>query len=150
MHPAFEVKKLHPLAQLPKRGTPLSAGYDLIACVEEPVFVRAGEAAILIPTGLAMVSYRGDVACILLPRSGLGHKEGLVLGNTAAVIDGDYTNQWFVSACNRGQKDVIVINPGDRIVQALFVPVLHPVFNEVEAFSSVTERTGGFGSTGKQ
>lgn len=144
----FEVKKLHPLAKIPAQGTPMSAGYDMIACIDDPIILRKSDKAILIPTGLAMVSYRADVVGLLLPRSGLGHKQGLILGNVVGVIDGDFTNEWHISAWNRGQQDEIVINPGDRIAQAVFVPALHPVFMEVDEFSSQTERAGGFGSTG--
>ncbi len=133
-----------------KRGTLESAGYDLLCCTEEPVSIRAGANATLIPTGLACaISNGGNIAGLILPRSGLGHKQGLVLGNTVGLIDGDYQNQWYVSAWNRGQRDEIVINPGDRIAQVIFVPVIHPSFMVVEEFTSTTERgLGGFGSTG--
>lgn len=145
----LQIKVLHPLASIPKRGTPLSAGYDLIACIDKPMSIRRGEKATLIPTGLAMFSNNGSIAGILLPRSGLGHKHGLVLGNTLGLIDGDFQNQWMVSAWNRGQEDEYVIQPGERIAQCIFVPVLHPVFLTVEEFSHETERgLGGFGSTG--
>lgn len=147
--PTVQIKLLDPRAAVPKRGTSQSAGYDLIACIDKPISIRAGEKSTLIPTGLAMFINSGDIAGIILPRSGLGHKQGLVLGNTLGLVDGDYQNQWFVSAWNRGQQDEIVINPGDRIAQAIFVPVLHPSFLTVEEFDLVTERgQGGFGSTG--
>lgn len=145
----IQVKILDPRAKLPEQGTPLSAGYDICACIDAPLSIRAGEKATLIPTGLAMFSGRGDMAGILLPRSGLGHKQGLVLGNTLGLIDGDYQNQWFVSVWNRGQQDEIIINPGDRIAQCIFVPVIHPMFVVVDEFNTTTERgLGGFGSTG--
>jgi dUTP pyrophosphatase len=122
----------------------------LIACIDEPLKVIRNEKAVLIPTGLAIHIGDGSIAGIILPRSGLGHKQGLVLGNSLGLIDGDYQNQWFVSAWNRGQQEEIVINPGDRIAQAIFVPVIHPEFVYVNAFSRETERgLGGFGSTGK-
>lgn len=146
---SFQVKILHPLAAVPQRATPMSAGYDLIAAIDAPISIRAGEKATLIPTGLAIYQGTGEVAGLILPRSGLGHKQGLVLGNTLGLVDGDYQNQWFVSAWNRGQQDEIVIKPGERIAQALFVPVIHPFFTVVDEFSDVTERgQGGFGSTG--
>lgn len=127
----------------------MSAGYDLIACIDEPLVVKYGDKAVLIPTGLAMFINDGSVAGIILPRSGLGHKQGLVLGNTLGLIDGDYQNQWMVSAWNRGQQHEVTINPGDRIAQAVFVPVIHPEFITVSEFSEETERgLGGFGSTG--
>lgn len=146
----------------------MSAGYDLIACIDEPMVIKHGDKAVLVPTGLAMFINDGSVAGVILPRSGLGHKQGLVLGNTLGLMDGDYQNQWYVSVWNRGNgRDPnsieskygqplkhgdypdIVINPGDRIAQCIFIPVLHPVFVEVEEFSEETERgIGGFGSTG--
>lgn len=144
-----QVKVLDPRAAVPQRGTPMSAGYDLIAAIDHPVKICKGEAATLIPTGVAIFIADASVMGLILPRSGLGHKHGLVLGNTAGVIDGDYQNQWFVSAWNRGQQDEIVINPGDRIAQVVFVPVLHPSFDVVFEFSKATVRgQGGFGSTG--
>ena len=127
----------------------MAAGYDIVACIDAPVILRRYDKATFIPTGIAIFMGRGDVAAIILPRSGLGHKQGLVLGNTLGLVDGDYQNQWFVSAWNRGQQDEIVINPGDRIAQVVFVPVIHPHLVEMSEFSEETERgTGGFGSTG--
>ena len=134
---------------LMKRGTPMAAGYDIIAAIDRTISIRTGEPSILIPTGLACCTNSQHVAGLILPRSGLGHKQGLVLGNTLGLIDGDYQNEWFVSAWSRGQRDEIIINPGDRICQAIFVPVLHPEFAIVEEFSEQTERgLGGFGHTG--
>lgn len=145
----FQIKLLHPLAQIPQRATSQSAGYDLIACIDQPISIRHGEKATLIPTGIAIFSNNGNVAGLILPRSGLGHKQGLVLGNSLGLVDGDYQNQWFVSAWNRGQQDEIMIKPGDRIAQAMFVPVIHPEFAVVDDFNLATERgQGGFGSTG--
>ena len=144
-----QMKILHPLATRPERGSPLAAGYDIRAAIDKPISVRAGDKATLIPTGLALFTNRGDVAGIILPRSSLGHKHGLVLGNTLGLIDGDYQNQWFVSAWNRGQEDEIIISPGDRIAQVIFVPVIHPSFVQTDEFTVETERgQGGFGSTG--
>lgn len=144
-----QIKVLDRRAGVPSRGTPMSAGYDLIAAINNPVKIRKGEAATLIPTGVAIYIADACVMGLILPRSGLGHKQGLVLGNTAGVIDGDYQNQWYVSAWNRGQQDEVVINPGDRIAQVVFVPVLHPVFHLVDEFGVQTKRgQGGFGSTG--
>lgn len=145
----IQVKVLDPRAAVPVRGTQKSAGYDLIACIDEPISLRRGNKAVLIPTGLAIYIDHAEVAGLILPRSGLGHKQGLILGNTLGLIDADYQNQWFVSAVNRGQQDEIVINPGERIAQAVFVPVIHPEFVKVEEFNEETERgLGGFGSTG--
>jgi dUTP pyrophosphatase len=144
-----QVKILDSRAAVPAQGTLMSAGYDLIACVDQPVRLIRGAPAQLIPTGLAMLTNDAAVAGVILPRSGLGHKQGLILGNTLGLVDGDYQGQWFVSAWNRGQEDIIVINPGDRIAQAIFIPVLHPEFVQVESFEVSTERGEcGFGSTG--
>lgn len=145
----FQIKLLDKRG-LPQRATPLSAGYDVIACIDDTLVIKKGEKATLIPLGFACYMADGHVAGLILPRSGLGHKQGLALGNTVGVVDGDYQNQWFASAWNRGQQDEIVINPGDRIAQIMFVPVIHPEFVPVlGVFSEVTERgQGGFGSTG--
>lgn len=146
----FQIKLLHWRKEaLPQRATPMSAGYDVIACIDEPLVIKKGDKATLIPLGFACYMADGNVAGLILPRSGLGHKQGLVLGNTVGVVDGDYQNQWFASASNRGQQDEIVINPGDRIAQIVFVPVIHPDLSEVAEFHEVTDRgMGGFGSTG--
>ena len=133
----------------PQRATPFSAGYDVVACIDEPLIIKKGDKATLIPLGFACYMADGHVAGLILPRSGLGHKQGLTLGNTVGVVDGDFQNQWFASAWNRGQQDEIVINPGDRLAQIVFVPVIHPDFEQVEEFHEVSERgLGGFGSTG--
>lgn len=144
----FQLKLLDQRA-LPQRATPMSAGYDVVACIDEPMVIKKGDKATLIPLGFACYMAYGQVAGLILPRSGLGHKQGLALGNTVGVVDGDYQNQWFASAWNRGQQDEIVINPGDRLAQIIFVPVLHPTFQLVEEFTEASERgLGGFGSTG--
>lgn len=144
----FQVKLLDKRG-LPVRATPMSAGYDVVACIDVPVVIRKGDKATLIPLGFACFMADGNVAGLILPRSGLGHKQGLTLGNTVGVVDGDYQNQWFASAWNRGQQDEIVINPGDKLAQIVFVPVIHPDFEQVEEFAEETERgLGGFGSTG--
>ena len=156
----IEVKVLDPRAVLPAQGTPFSAGFDLAACIEEPLVLRYGDPAVLIPTGLAMHigAESANLMGMLVPRSGRGHKEGLVMGLTIGIVDSDYLNQWFISAWNRGNKKDsdgnyldIVIQPGERIAQAIFVPVAHPSFKIVQEFSTVTERgQGGFGSTGNR
>lgn len=150
----FNPQTYYQIKVLDKRGTParatsMSAGYDVVACIDEPIVIKKGDKAMLIPLGFACFMDDGAVAGLILPRSGLGHKQGLALGNTVGVVDGDYQNQWFASAWNRGQQDEIVINPGDRIAQIIFVPVIHPQFVVVDEFSAKTERgQGGFGSTG--
>ena len=144
-----QIKILDPRAKVPQRGTAMAAGYDLIACIDEPIVIGRQAQAILVPTGISIFMNDGEVAALIMPRSGLGHKQGLVLGNTIGLIDGDYQGQLFVSAWNRGQQDKIVINPGDRIAQLTFIPVLHPTFIQVEEFTKETKRgEGGYGSTG--
>lgn len=145
---SFQIKLLDRRA-LPKRATNLSAGYDVVACIDKPITIKRTDKATLIPLGFACYMADGHVAGLILPRSGLGHKQGLTLGNTVGVVDGDYQNQWFASAWNRGQQEEIVINPGDRIAQIVFVPVIHPEFDQVEEFTEASVRGfGGFGSTG--
>lgn len=143
----FELKILHPLADTPKRQTPMSAGFDLQAMVQVGVVLRPGEDAVLIPTGLAIHLAEG-YAALILPRSGLGHKKGLVLGNTIGLIDGDYQGQIYISAWNRGKED-IEIHCKDRIAQLVVVPITLASFKIVDQFTDETERgAGGFGSTG--
>lgn len=151
---AVEVKILDPRIRdwgMPSYQTPGSAAIDLFACIDAPMEIVAQDAAVLIPSGLAF--YMGDTACaaLVMPRSGLGHKKGLVMGNTVGLIDADYTGQVFISAWNRNPvgAEPIRIEPGERIAQLMFVPVLRAALSEVEAFSDATERgAGGFGSTG--
>lgn len=147
-----EVKVLDSRALLTVYGpaTPFSAGYDLVACVDAPVVLKKSDKAVLIPTGLAIHIDHKNTAALILPRSGLGHKQGLVLGNSVGLIDADYQNQWFVSAWNRGQQDEIVIQPGEKIAQVVFTPVIHPEFRQVKDFSAgdTVRGLGGFGSTG--
>lgn len=128
-----------------------AAAIDLFACLEDEVQVQPQAPAILVPSGFAMLCHDQQVAGLVLPRSGLGHKHGLVMGNSVGLIDSDYTGQIFISTWNRNPvgSDPIVIRPGERIAQMMFVPVLHPRFEVVEDFSAQTLRgAGGFGSTG--
>lgn len=130
------------------QGTPGSAGYDLTAWPEKPVRLVSGEKSVLIPLGFKMHIQATALAAMIYPRSGLGHKQGLVLGNTVGVIDSDYQGDMFASVYNRGQAD-IVINPGDRIAQLVFTQVYHPGLQLVSEFEEATARgAGGFGSTG--
>ena len=132
-----------PLLQL---GTPGSAGYDLSACIDHPVSIEPG-IAMLIPTGLAIHIQDQNYVGLIFPRSGLGHKYGLILGNGTGVIDADYQGPLMVSCFNRSQK-TYTIQHGDRIAQLVIVPVAHPTFRVVTEFSNKTERgQGGFGST---
>jgi dUTP pyrophosphatase len=131
---------------LPQHATAGSAGMDLRACIEAPLTLRAG-AAELIPTGVSIYIADPALAAVLLPRSGLGHKNGIVLGNLVGLIDSDYQGPLMVSVWNRGTTDFIV-NPGDRIAQMVFVPVVQVGFDVVEDFTATARGAGGFGSSG--
>jgi dUTP pyrophosphatase len=137
---------------LPRYQSEQAAGVDLIACLKEPLLVQPQAPAILVPTGLAMHMNSNAYFAMIVPRSGLGHKKGLVLGNGTGVVDADYMAEVFVSVWNRnpaGAGEPIEIRPGERIAQMLFVPVLRPAFEVVDAFSQTSGRgLGGFGSTG--
>ncbi|MCX4187656.1 dUTP diphosphatase [Methylophaga sp. OBS4] len=133
--------------ELPDYATTGSAGLDLRACLEEAVILKPGE-TILIPTGLAIHIDEPDLAAVLLPRSGLGHKHGIVLGNLVGLIDSDYQGQVFVSCWNRGQE-AFEINIGERIAQMVFIPVVQVGFERVEEFTTSERGTGGFGHTGR-
>ena len=131
---------------LPQHATAGSAGMDLRACVQEPLLMNPG-AAELIPTGVAIYIADPGFAAMLLPRSGLGHKNGIVLGNLVGLIDSDYQGPLMVSVWNRGNAP-FTINPGDRIAQMVIVPVVQAAFEVVEDFSATTRGAGGFGSSG--
>jgi len=153
--PVIELKVLDERLRewgLPRYQSAQAAGIDLIACVSEPVLVQPQASAILVPTGLAMHMNSAAFFAMIVPRSGLGHKKGLVLGNGTGIIDADYMAEVFVSVWNRnpaGGGEPIEIRPGERIAQMLFVPVLRPAFEVVDAFSQTSVRgLGGFGSTG--
>ena len=133
---------------LPEYATPGSAGLDLRACLDQPLTLQPGETH-LIPTGLAIHIDDGSLAAVLLPRSGLGHKHGIVLGNLVGLIDSDYQGQVFVSCWNRG-REPFEIGIGDRIAQMVFVPVVQVQFERVEAFTESQRAHGGFGHTGHQ
>ncbi|MGM0676946.1 dUTP diphosphatase [Ectothiorhodospira marina] len=132
---------------LPTPATEGSAGVDLRACLDEPLTLLAGQAE-LIPTGLAMHIADPGLAAMILPRSGLGHKQGIVLGNLVGLIDSDYQGPLMVSCWNRGEEP-FVISPGERIAQMVVVPVVQPHFQVVEAFEATQRGTGGFGSSGR-
>ncbi|MEY5029931.1 MAG: Deoxyuridine 5-triphosphate nucleotidohydrolase [Pseudomonadota bacterium] len=135
--------------QLPQYATPGSAGLDLRACLDAPLTLQPN-AWQLVPTGLAIHLKDPGYAAMLLPRSGLGHKHGIVLGNLVGLIDSDYQGQLMVSCWNRSDV-VFTIEPMERIAQMVIVPVVQARFNVVEEFGDVTERgAGGYGSTGKQ
>ena len=134
-------------SNLPAYGTSGSAGLDLRACIDEPLTLRPGDSA-LIPSGLAIHLADPGLAAIVIPRSGLGHKHGIVLGNLVGLIDSDYQGQVFVSCWNRG-KEPFVVNPLERIAQLVVVPVVQVALNVVESFEESARGAGGFGSTGK-
>jgi dUTP pyrophosphatase len=133
--------------ELPDYATTGSAGLDLRACLDEAVTLAPGE-TLLIPTGLAIHIDDPSLAAVLLPRSGLGHKHGIVLGNLVGLIDSDYQGQVYVSCWNRGQSS-FEINVGERIAQMVFIPVVQVGFEQVEEFTSTERGTGGFGHTGR-
>ena len=132
---------------LPAYGTPGSAGLDLRACIEQPITINPGETC-LIPTGIALHLADTGLAALVLPRSGLGHKRGIVLGNLVGLIDSDYQGQILVSCWNRGQTPFDV-NPLERIAQLVVVPVVQVEFNRVDSFDQSHRGEDGFGSTGK-
>ena len=134
--------------QLPAYATPGSAGLDLRACLDAPLDIAPGETH-LIPTGLAIHIGDPGYAAMILPRSGLGHKHGIVLGNLVGLIDSDYQGQLMVSTWNRGQT-TFTLNPMERLAQLVIVPVLQVAFNVVVEFGASERGADGFGSTGKK
>ena len=132
---------------LPQHATVGSAGMDLRACVAAPLTMLAGQVE-LIPTGVSIFIEDPGLAAVLLPRSGLGHKNGIVLGNLVGLIDSDYQGPLMVSCWNRGSTP-FTINPGDRIAQIVFVPVVQAQFDIVSDFSQTARAEGGFGSSGR-
>ena len=147
----IDVKILDPRMadQLPQYATAGSAGLDLRACLDQPVVLEPN-AWQLIPTGLAIHIADPAYAALILPRSGLGHKHGIVLGNLVGLIDSDYQGQLMVSAWNRS-PNAFTLQPMERLAQLVIVPVMQAQFRVVDEFASATERgAGGYGSTGKQ
>jgi dUTP pyrophosphatase len=146
----IDLKILDPRLQdlLPAYATPGSAGLDLRACLDAPLTIAPGE-TVLVPTGLAIHIGDPGYAAMILPRSGLGHKSGIVLGNLVGLIDSDYQGQLMVSTWNRSST-AFVLQPMDRLAQLIIVPVLQVAFNVVTDFASSDRGAGGFGSTGKQ
>ncbi|OSN11442.1 deoxyuridine 5'-triphosphate nucleotidohydrolase [Lonsdalea iberica] len=132
---------------LPTYATPGSAGLDLRACLDSAVVLGAGETTLL-PTGLAIHIGDPSLAAVILPRSGLGHKHGVVLGNLVGLIDSDYQGQLMVSVWNRGSTS-FTIEPGERIAQMVFVPVVQAEFNLVNEFTDSERGEGGFGHSGR-
>jgi dUTP pyrophosphatase len=133
---------------LPHYATAGAAGMDMRACVDAPLVIAPGETH-LIPTGLAIHIEEAGLAAMLLPRSGLGHKHGIVLGNLVGLIDSDYQGQVFVSCWNRGDTP-FTVEPGERIAQMVIVPVVHADFEIVDDFVDSDRGAGGFGHTGRK
>lgn len=141
-------KRLGAEFPLPHYATDGAAGLDMRACVEQALDIAPGDTH-LIPTGLAIHIEEPGLAAMLLPRSGLGHKHGIVLGNLVGLIDSDYQGQVFVSCWNRGNAS-FTVQPGERIAQMVIVPVVHADFEVVEDFVASDRGAGGFGHTGRQ
>ncbi len=136
---------------LPTYQTAMAAAIDLHACLDAPLAIAPGTAPALIPAGFAVHMADASMAALVLPRSGMGHKKGLVLGNLVGLIDPDYTGPILVSAWNRNPPgtEPVTLHPGERFAQLLFVPILRPSLTVVDAFSARSTRgAGGFGSTG--
>ena len=144
----IDVKIINPLIkdQLPHYATAGSAGLDLRACISDKIVLEPGQ-TVLIPTGLAIHLADANYAAMILPRSGLGHKHGVVLGNLVGLIDSDYQGELMVSTWNRGST-AFTIEPFERIAQMVIVPVVQAQFNLVEDFDASDRGAGGFGSTG--
>lgn len=151
--PPVELKLLDPRLRnwgLPSYQSPMAAALDLRACLDAPLALQPGAPAELVRSGIALHMADPHLAAVILPRSGLGHRKGLVMGNAVGLIDADYTEEILISAWNRNPPgtEPIVIRPGERIAQMLFVPVVRPALVEVAEFSRTSGRMGGFGSTG--
>ncbi len=140
-------KRIGDTFDMPDYQTSGSAGIDLLACLDEPLTIQPGDTE-LIPSGIAVYIRDSSLAAVLLPRSGLGHKKGLVLGNLVGLIDSDYQGQVFISCWNRG-KESCVVEPGMRLAQMVFLPIQQVNFNLVESFEESDRGEGGFGHTGE-
>jgi dUTP pyrophosphatase len=149
--PPLQVRILNPLVgvdfPLPQYATAGSAGLDLRACLDEPLELAPGKAE-LIPTGLAIFLADPGLAAVVLPRSGLGHRHGIVLGNLVGLIDSDYQGELMVSCWNRG-RDPFTLKPGERIAQLVVVPVVQVELEVVQDFAPTARGSGGFGHSGR-
>ncbi len=152
MEKAIQIKILDPRVgdsiPLPAYATPGSAGLDLRVCIDKPMQIAAQE-TVLLPTGLAIYIANPNLAAVILPRSGLGHKHGIVLGNLVGLIDSDYQGELKISCWNRNQEH-FTVNPGDRIAQLVFLPIVQADFKVVETFTETSRGEGGFGSSGRE
>ena len=140
-------KRIGDTFEMPDYQTSGSAGIDLLACLDEPLVIQPGETE-LIPSGIAVYIRDPSLAAVLLPRSGLGNKKGLVLGNLVGLIDSDYQGQVFISCWNRGKENCL-IEPGMRLAQMVFLPIEQADFNLVDSFEESDRGEGGFGHTGE-
>lgn len=132
---------------LPTYATNDAAGIDLRVCIDEPLQIAPSQ-TILLPTGIAVYIANPELAAVILPRSGLGHKHGIVLGNLVGLIDADYQGELKISCWNRSD-DYFTVNPGDRIAQLVFLPIVRAQFKQVDAFTDTQRGEGGFGSSGR-
>lgn len=152
MEQAIQLKILDPrLGQsipLPHYATSGSAGLDLRVCLDEPLQIAPQE-TVLLPTGIAIYIADPALAAVILPRSGLGHKHGIVLGNLVGLIDSDYQGELKISCWNRHQSEHFTVHPGDRIAQLVFVPVVNATLTVVESFTETSRGQSGFGSSGR-
>jgi dUTP diphosphatase len=150
----LELKILDPRLHewgLPTYHSDMAAGLDLRACIDAPLSLEPQAPAAMVPSGVAILINRPDVVALVLARSGLGARQGIVLGQAVGTIDPDYAGPWLIPLVNRNAIGTppVVINPGERIAQAVFLPLIRPTFRIVEDFSVATQRgAGGFGSTG--
>jgi len=151
MPQAIQLKILDPRIgnsiPLPAYATDGSAGLDLRVCIDEPIHI-APQQTLLLPTGLSIYIADPKLAAVILPRSGLGHKNGIVLGNLVGLIDSDYQGELKISCWNRGQES-FTVNPGERIAQLVFLPVVQAAFEAVDEFIQSDRGEGGFGSSGR-
>jgi dUTP pyrophosphatase len=150
----FELKILDPRLHewgLPAYHSDMAAGLDLRACLDAPIAVEPQAPPLMVSSGVAILIRRHDIAAFVLPRSGLGARMGIILGQSVGTIDPDYAGPWIIPVLNRNAPGTppVIINPGDRIAQAVFLPIVRPRFRIVDEFSVNTARgAGGFGSTG--
>ena|SRR5215216_4029055 len=147
MDKAVQIKILDSRASLPAYATVGSAGLDLRACLDKPLQIEAQQ-TVLIPTGLSIYIADPNLCAVILPRSGLGHKHGIVLGNLVGLIDSDYQGELQISCWNRGE-DHFTITPWERIAQLVFLPVVRAQFSQVDSFDETARGEGGFGSSGR-
>lgn len=152
MTQSIQIKILDPrigdTIALPNYATPGSAGLDLRVCIDEPLQI-APQSTVLLPTGLSIYIADPTLAAVILPRSGLGHKHGIVLGNLVGLIDSDYQGELKISCWNRGEEH-FTVHPGDRMAQLVFLPIVQATFSIVDEFSATSRGEGGFGSSGRQ